>query len=102
MAQVPDFFISYTSADRAWAEWIAWQLEAEGYEDLGRGEGEDQPAAARIDRPGPEDLGQGRPGGVGVVAVEDGVGAVDHDPILRVTGPRRSGSWLRSSGAPTT
>jgi tetratricopeptide (TPR) repeat protein len=26
-----DFFISYTSADRAWAEWIAWQLEAEGY-----------------------------------------------------------------------
>ena len=26
-----DFFVSYTSADRAWAEWIAWQLEAEGY-----------------------------------------------------------------------
>jgi hypothetical protein len=26
-----DFFISYTRADRAWAEWIAWQLEAEGY-----------------------------------------------------------------------
>ncbi len=26
-----DFFISYTSADRTWAEWIAWQLEAEGY-----------------------------------------------------------------------
>jgi hypothetical protein len=25
-AQV-DFFISYTSNDRAWAEWIAWQLE---------------------------------------------------------------------------
>lgn len=22
-----DFFISYTAADRAWAEWIAWQLE---------------------------------------------------------------------------
>ncbi len=22
-----DFFISYTSADRSWAEWIAWQLE---------------------------------------------------------------------------
>ena len=22
-----DFFVSYTSADRAWAEWIAWQLE---------------------------------------------------------------------------
>src|SRR5947209_3986754 len=33
MAQGPqkDFFISYTSADRAWAEWIAWQLEAEGF-----------------------------------------------------------------------
>jgi tetratricopeptide (TPR) repeat protein len=26
-----DFFISYNKADRAWAEWIAWQLEAEGY-----------------------------------------------------------------------
>ena len=29
-----DFFISYTSADRAWAEWIAWQLEAAGYTTL--------------------------------------------------------------------
>lgn len=26
-----DFFISYTSEDRAWAEWIAWQLEQDGY-----------------------------------------------------------------------
>jgi TIR domain len=26
-----DYFVSYASADRAWAEWIAWQLEAEGY-----------------------------------------------------------------------
>lgn len=26
-----DFFISYNKADRNWAEWIAWQLEAEGY-----------------------------------------------------------------------
>jgi hypothetical protein len=25
-----DYFISYTSADRAWAEWIAWQLKQEG------------------------------------------------------------------------
>jgi hypothetical protein len=25
-----EFFISYTAADRAWAEWIAWQLEAAG------------------------------------------------------------------------
>jgi tetratricopeptide (TPR) repeat protein len=31
MSQSADFFVSYTSADRAWAEWIAWQLEAEGY-----------------------------------------------------------------------
>ena len=26
-----DFFISYSNADRAWAEWIAWQLEASGF-----------------------------------------------------------------------
>src|SRR6266545_6753292 len=26
-----DFFISYTGGDRAWAEWIAWQLEASDY-----------------------------------------------------------------------
>ncbi|AOS83510.1 hypothetical protein BIU88_04750 [Chlorobaculum limnaeum] len=26
-----DFFISYTSADRQWAEWIAWHLEKAGY-----------------------------------------------------------------------
>src|SRR5437764_1573993 len=26
-----DFFISYNKADRTWAEWMAWQLEAEGY-----------------------------------------------------------------------
>ncbi len=26
-----DFFISYTAADRVWAEWIAWRLEAAGY-----------------------------------------------------------------------
>jgi hypothetical protein len=32
MSQAADFFVSYTSADRAWAEWIAWQLEAEGYQ----------------------------------------------------------------------
>jgi anti-sigma regulatory factor (Ser/Thr protein kinase) len=27
-----DFFVSYTSVDRPWAEWIAWQLEAGGYQ----------------------------------------------------------------------
>ena len=26
-----DFLISYNKADRAWAEWIAWQLEDAGY-----------------------------------------------------------------------
>jgi CHASE2 domain-containing sensor protein len=26
-----DFFISYTTADRFWAEWIAWELEAAGF-----------------------------------------------------------------------
>ncbi|THJ45369.1 toll/interleukin-1 receptor domain-containing protein [Candidatus Frankia alpina] len=26
-----DFFVSYTQADRGWAEWIAWQLEDAGY-----------------------------------------------------------------------
>lgn len=26
-----DFFVSYTQADQAWAEWIAWQLEEGGY-----------------------------------------------------------------------
>ncbi len=26
-----DFFISYNEADRTWAEWVAWQLEEEGY-----------------------------------------------------------------------
>ena len=26
-----DFFISYTSADRRWAEWVAWALEQDGY-----------------------------------------------------------------------
>lgn len=31
MSEGPDFFISYTQADRRWAEWIAWQLEQEHY-----------------------------------------------------------------------
>src|ERR1700751_5692215 len=26
-----DFFISYAGADQAWAEWIAWRLEAAGH-----------------------------------------------------------------------
>jgi hypothetical protein len=26
-----DFFVSYTKADRSWAEWIAWELEEAGY-----------------------------------------------------------------------
>lgn len=34
MAATPpqrDFFVSYNSADKAWAEWIAWILEERGY-----------------------------------------------------------------------
>jgi len=30
-AERRDFFVSFTSADEAWAEWIAWQLEVEGF-----------------------------------------------------------------------
>lgn len=26
-----DFFVSYTHADRSWAEWIAWVLEEAGF-----------------------------------------------------------------------
>jgi hypothetical protein len=26
-----DFFVSYTQADRSWAEWIAWELEESGH-----------------------------------------------------------------------
>jgi hypothetical protein len=29
--QEKDFFVSYTQADEAWAEWIAWELEEAGY-----------------------------------------------------------------------
>jgi tetratricopeptide (TPR) repeat protein len=29
-----DFFISYTAADRAWAEWLAWEFKAAGYTTL--------------------------------------------------------------------
>jgi hypothetical protein len=29
-----DFFVSYTQADRVWAEWIAWVLEEDGYQVL--------------------------------------------------------------------
>jgi len=32
MAEAADFFVSYTGADRAWAEWVAWQLEQTGYQ----------------------------------------------------------------------
>jgi hypothetical protein len=31
VGQASDFFISYTATDRAWAEWIAWQLHNSGY-----------------------------------------------------------------------
>jgi len=28
--EMVDFFISYNKADKAWAEWIAWELEENG------------------------------------------------------------------------
>ena len=31
MGEVVDFFVSYTRADEAWAEWISWQLEDAGF-----------------------------------------------------------------------
>ena len=31
MSEKKDFFISYTKTDRRWAEWVAWQLKAEGF-----------------------------------------------------------------------
>ena len=34
MTEKRDFFFSYNSADKAWAEWIAWHLEAVGYETM--------------------------------------------------------------------
>ncbi|MBT9317305.1 TIR domain-containing protein [Leptothoe spongobia] len=30
-SETKDFFVSYNSADRAWAEWIAWVFEEKGY-----------------------------------------------------------------------
>lgn len=29
-----DFFVSYSESDRAWAEWVAWQLESDGHKVL--------------------------------------------------------------------
>jgi hypothetical protein len=31
MERKTDFFVSYNSANKAWAEWMAWELEAAGY-----------------------------------------------------------------------
>ncbi len=31
MSELCDFVISYTAADRAWAAWIAWELQRESY-----------------------------------------------------------------------
>jgi hypothetical protein len=54
--------------------------------ELGRWQGEDQPAVASIHRPGPKDLGQRGAGRVGIVAAEDGVSAVDRGGILSMPG----------------
>ena len=31
LTSMKDFFISYNTADRDWAEWIAWTLEEAGH-----------------------------------------------------------------------
>ncbi len=31
-AEAVDFFVSYTGADEEWAEWIAWEVRALGFE----------------------------------------------------------------------
>ncbi|WP_322779283.1 TIR domain-containing protein [Frankia sp. Cas4] len=31
-ARLPTVFVSYTQADRTWAEWIAWELDGAGYD----------------------------------------------------------------------
>ena len=31
MGETKDFLISYTKADRDWAEWVAWELQEAGY-----------------------------------------------------------------------
>jgi hypothetical protein len=65
--------------------------------ELGRRQREDQPAAARVDQPGPEDLGQGRLGRVGVVAVEDGVG-----PLIMGASSTVAGSVVKASDSRPT
>ena len=54
--------------------------------EFGRWQREDQPGVAGVDRPGPEHLGQGGPGRVGIVAVGDGAGTVDRGGILSMAG----------------
>ena len=48
--------------------------------DLRRGQGEDQPAPTDVDVREAEHVPEGGPVGIGVVAVEDHVRAIDHAP----------------------
>jgi hypothetical protein len=97
MGQAADFFVSYTSVDRAWAEWIAWQLEAEGYQvvvqawDFGPARDwayEMQQATTTAER---------------VVAVLSGptcsrpTGRPSGEPSTRATPPVSEGCWCRSA-----
>ena len=74
MSQAADFFVSYTSADRAWAEWIAWQLEAEGYQV------DAQPSVIGLGG-GPSPAARAQPGKLGCLLVGSG------------SPPTRSPSW---------
>ncbi len=58
-----DFFISFNHKDKAWAEWIAWQLVDVGYETVFAVRGRSpSPASAVNDRTG-RAAGQGAASG---------------------------------------
>src|SRR5258708_1848945 len=58
---------------------------------LGRRQGEDQPAIARVDRLEAQHVSEERPVRFGVVAEKDEVGTKDHDHIVTDCVPRRLG-----------
>ena len=64
--------------------------------DLGRGQGQDEPSVAGVDRPVPaEQLTQRRPVGLGVRAVDDRVRSGDHGSSRRWFGSRAAGGRQR-------
>jgi hypothetical protein len=55
-----DFFVSFNSADKAWADWIAWTLEEAGYQvvyqRLCRDQGPRAPCAGKVQTVSGEEL----------------------------------------------